>query len=120
MEDILPEAGEFEGNSAEQLFPDLVRELIGLLSPSPSVSLATDPLFATPNDAYNVLLELVRSFIPSEKQHMFVQASGKGTTLESALSPEFVFNFALEELQERCHLPKEPFGLNKIRINSFG
>jgi hypothetical protein len=75
------------------------------LSQAPQHSIQTLPALATPNDAYNVFLEMVRQCIPVEKQQLLVQARGEGNTLKSALSIDYVYSLAMAELRAMLHLP---------------
>lgn len=67
---------------------------------------SVDPAFATPSDAYLTFLQLVRQTIPENKIKALIQARNNGPTLESALSPDFVANLAMQELREILKIPK--------------
>jgi hypothetical protein len=95
------------GNSDEAVSSDLVNALLESVSPAGAQRLQTDPGFATPSDAFTLFIEMVREYLPPDKQQRLVQARSCGDTLESALSVDFVFSLAMAEFRERFHLPSE-------------
>jgi hypothetical protein len=105
MEEVVPESVPDAAAGAEaetrglDLPPEVIDQLVETLADPSPVNLQADPLFATPNDAYGLFLELVRQHIPLDKQQMLIRARGKGDTLESALSVDFVLSLAMAELR---------------------
>ena len=69
----------------------------------PQINVQVDAAFATPYDAYTLLLETVRQTIPQDKIKQLIQARNQGSTLESALTVEFVYDLAYSELFEIFH-----------------
>jgi hypothetical protein len=87
------------------LDPSTVSGFLDAISCPRLLSLQSSAPFATPSDAYAMLIEMIRQYVPPQKQQMLVQARGQGTTLESALSVDFVFSLAMAELRDMLHLP---------------
>jgi hypothetical protein len=52
-----------------------------------------------------MFLELVRHYVSPAKLQCIIDARGEGTTLESALSPSWVYSLAMVELTEMFGLP---------------
>jgi hypothetical protein len=84
---------------------ELLNQLLEQLAQAPQHSIQALPALATPNDAYNVFLEMVRQCVPVDKQQLLVQARGLGDTLESALAIDYVYSLAMEELRAMLRLP---------------
>ncbi|KAH0787282.1 hypothetical protein GPJ56_008793 [Histomonas meleagridis] len=83
----------------QEIDQELMDKLVQKLT-KPQINVQVDTSFATPYDAYTLLLETVRQTIPPEKIQQFVQARGQDPTLESALSVKFVYDLAFSELLE--------------------
>ena len=92
--------------SVSDISEELMNAFITCLKKEEPIDLYADRAFATPNEAYSALVELIKRTFPEEKLRAFIKMRQK-ETLEEALSVAFVFSCAYAELRETFNLPPE-------------